>query len=273
MRKEMVTFIALILLVTSLVTGILFLNSKREIAALKRASAQPSAPTPATAEKKVAKLPILRTYVSPIALPAPKLKGTTSVEEALQIRRSRREFATKPVTLPQLSQMLWAAQGITVPGTNKRTAPSAREVYPYTVYVVVRNVTGLAPGLYEYLPKEQALGDMKLAGAITAFDASGVEAGAKKAPVTLLLAAAFDKGLEALKAGAVSSTYLEGGHIGENLYLEAESLKLAMVVMGGGTQAAHDAMKLDPAETVVYVIPFGLRAPASTATPTPKGTE
>lgn len=266
MHKGVISIFTLLFLGTTIVLGILLLNSKRELLS----KGLQGLPALVQKETKTAKLPVPRTYASVISLPAPKLRGTMSVEEALQVRRTRRTFADKPVSLAQLSQMLWSAQGITVPGTEKRTAPSAREIYPYTVYVVVRNVTGLTPGLYEYLPAKNALGDMKLTGTLAAFDASEVEAGAKKAPVTLLLAAAFDKGLDKMPSGTGPSFYLEGGHIAENLYLEAESLKLALVVMGGGTQAAHDAMKLDPADTVVYVIPFGQRAPEPAPTPAPK---
>jgi nitroreductase len=112
---------------------------------------------------------------------------------------------------------------------------------------------------------------MKLAGALTAFDASGVEAGAKTAPVTVLLSADFNKGKAKMAAGTESSTYLEGGHIGENMYLEAESLKLSLVVMGGGLDAAHEALQIDPAEKIVYIIPVGQRAPDATPTPVAKG--
>lgn len=263
MRKGIISIFTVFFLATTVILGILLLNAKRQ---------QLAAIIPAIQKEEVkeAKLPAPRSYAAVVKLPAPKTRGTMSVEEALQSRRTARAYLNKPVSLAQLSQMLWAAQGITIPNTDFRTAPSAFNIYPYTVYVVVRNVTGLTPGLYEYLPKQQALGDMKLTGALDAFDASGVEAGAKKSPVVILLAAAFDKGLAKMPAGTEASTYLEGGHIGENLYLQAESLNLGMVVMGGGTQAAHDAMKLDAAEKVVYVIPFGYPAPTPSPTPTAK---
>ncbi len=234
------------------------LNQQRQLLRVTREKTTTSV-IPTATDKKIT-LPAVRTYATTIALPAPKLKGTLSVEEALFTRRSRREFAETPLTQAQLSLLLWSAQGITDAPTGKRTAPSAYNVYPFTVYVVVRNVTGITPGLYEYLPATHALGDMKLANAGDVLNSGeGVEALAKKTPVVIVLSAALDKGVEKLKGGALTSAYLEGGHIGENLYLEAESLKLATVVTGGGTKGAHDALKLDPAETVVYVVPVGNR--------------
>lgn len=261
MKKELTSFFAVFFLGLCVVLGILMLNQQRQLLRVTREATA----TPATVTKKLA-LPAPRAYATTIALPAPKLKGSLSVEEALFTRRSRREFAETALTQAQLSSLLWSAQGITDAPTGKRTAPSAYNVYPFTVYVVVRNVTGITPGLYEYLPATHALGNMNLANAGDVFNAGeGVEALAKKTPVVIVLSAALDKGVEKLKGGALTSAYLEGGHIGENLYLEAESLKLATVVTGGGTQGAHDALKLDPAETVVYVVPVGNRVPEKKA--------
>ena len=84
-----------------------------------------------------------------IELPAPATKGTVSVEEALQNRRSTRKFANRSLELAQISQLLWAADGITSP-QGKRTAPSGKATYPMELYLVAgeRGVTSLAPGLY-----------------------------------------------------------------------------------------------------------------------------
>lgn len=259
MRKELTTFLVVLLLIICTVLGILLLNAKRQIFQLSTTTPK-VAQTADQAPKKEIVLPTARTYTTVIPLPTPKLKGTVSVEQAIAERRSQRAYKDEPMTMQQLSQMLWAGQGITEPKTGKRTAPSAFEVYPYTMYVLVRNVIGLQPGLYEYLPTQHALGDMKLADANTLLNNSGIEAVAKNSPVVVLLSAALDKGVAKLKTGAVPSAYLEGGHIGQNMYLEAQSLQLGMVVTGGVGTAAK-ALQLDPAETVVYVIPMGVPAP------------
>ena len=93
-----------------------------------------------------------------IKLPAPVTKGTMSVEEALQNRRSFRLFANRALELAQISQLLWAADGINNP-QGKRTAPSGRAAYPIDLYLVAgeRGVTGLAPGIYHYNVAGQAL--------------------------------------------------------------------------------------------------------------------
>lgn len=262
MRKDLVSFFAVLLLVISIVFGVLLITAKRELLASKKILVPPTQPAGTTMEVKV---PAPRSYQNPIALPAPRLKGDVSVEEAIVSRRSKRTFLDKPLSLSQVGQLLWAAQGVTDP-SGKRTAPSAREAYPYTVYVMVRNVTGLKPGFYEYLPKTHALGDMNFPNAPVDFNNAGVEETAKASPIVLVLTAAFGKNADKFPAGTTSSYYLEGGHIGQNLYLQVESLKLGMVVQGGVGKVS-EAFKIDPAEKTVYVIPMGYPAPAATPSP------
>ena len=97
----------------------------------------------------------LKTVVSAglIALPTPKTSGTMSVEEAISKRRSMRDYSEQPLTLRELSQILWAAQGITDPGRKLRSAPSAGATYPIEIYIVtgVNGVEGLEPGVYRYV--------------------------------------------------------------------------------------------------------------------------
>ena len=86
-----------------------------------------------------------------IRLPRPLIDGTTSVEKALRQRRSIRQYKNQAIALSDLSQILWAAQGMTGSG-GRRTTPSAGALYPIDVYVVVGAVSGLADGTYAYHP-------------------------------------------------------------------------------------------------------------------------
>ena len=97
-----------------------------------------------------------RDCTAQITLPKPAQSGDVSVESALASRRSLRQFSDSAVTLQQLSQLLWAAQGLTSSRGN-RTAPSAGGLYPLEVYLVVENVSGLAAGTYRYHPKGHRL--------------------------------------------------------------------------------------------------------------------
>ena len=85
-----------------------------------------------------------------IALPTPRLKGTLTLEEALAKRRSVREFTAEQLSLEEIGQLLWAAQGITHPA-GYRTAPSAGALYPLEVYVTTPE------GVYHYDPQGHRL--------------------------------------------------------------------------------------------------------------------
>jgi nitroreductase len=87
-------------------------------------------------------------------LPLPETDGNISVEQALANRRSHRNFQDKAISAGQLSQILWAAYGVTLPMPNPalrgglRTAPSAGAMYPLEIYVIAGNVEGIEPGVY-----------------------------------------------------------------------------------------------------------------------------
>jgi nitroreductase len=69
-----------------------------------------------------------------ITLPPPQLKGRSTLEETIAKRRSVRAYRAEALTLSQLSQILWAAQGLTG-GETLKTAPSAGATYPLEIFV------------------------------------------------------------------------------------------------------------------------------------------
>lgn len=259
-RKELLSFALLLMIGVSTVLTVLYVQAKRDNFAAGPAvdsSQQAAAPSPTLYPTSAP-----RSYTNAIELPKPSLKGALSVEAALQERRTKRTYTSEPVKLADLSQMLWAGQGITVPGTEKRTAPSARESYPMTLFVAVKRVEGLQPGLYEYLPKTHSLGLMKAGDIDPALKEAGVQEGAQSAPVAVLISAAIGNYQVKTKSTTTSATYLEAGHIGQNMYLQAESIDLGIVVMAGfDSQKVGKALELGAGETVEYVVPMGYPAP------------
>ena len=95
-----------------------------------------------------------------IRLPEPSYTGNLSVEEALSQRRSIRAYSGENLTINDVSQLLWAAQGITSAGGG-RTAPSAGALYPLELYLVVGDVEGIDKGVYKYIPEEHELEKVK----------------------------------------------------------------------------------------------------------------
>ena len=153
-------------------------------------------------------------------LPPPRHDSEVSVEKALLERRSIRSYQEEPLTLKELSQILWAAQGITEPKRGLRAAPSPRAAYLLEVYVLPGNVTNLPPGVYKYQPQGHALikiadGDKKA----ELFKAVG-QAPIKNAPAVLVFSGLSEK------AQRPAWMYLEAGHAAQNVYLQAVSLKM-----------------------------------------------
>lgn len=187
-----------------------------------------------------------------IRLPEPKYDGEISVEKALLERRSIREYKEDSLTLAEVSQILWAAQGITDPKTGHRTAPSAMASYLLNVYLLPGKVIDLPPGLYQYQPDHHELakmadGDMKS----KLFEAAGQQP-IKNAPAALIIA-----GLTA-KSKSPSWIYLEAGHAAQNVYLQGVSLNIGTVVMAGFKEdAVKKALNLPTGETVIYIMPLG----------------
>ncbi|MBW2072643.1 MAG: SagB/ThcOx family dehydrogenase, partial [Deltaproteobacteria bacterium] len=92
------------------------------------------------------------------SLPQPSYKGSLSVEQALKARRTQRSFQSRPLALEQLSQILWAAYGVTkkIAGHYLKTAPSAGALYPLDIYAVIgkKGVRELIAGVYHFLPRD-----------------------------------------------------------------------------------------------------------------------
>ena len=186
-------------------------------------------------------------------LPAPQVRGTLTVEEALAQRRSVREFAAAPLSLAELGQLLWAAQGITeLP--NARTAPSAGGLYPLEVYAVT------VDGVFHYDPHGHRL-TMQIAGNVQpALTTAALEQDpVRNAPVVIVIAAVSSR--TTAKYGEARGTryvLLEAGHAAQNILLQAVALQLSAVPIGAfDDERVRTTLALAPDEQPLYLIPVG----------------
>jgi SagB-type dehydrogenase family enzyme len=193
-----------------------------------------------------------------VALPAPRTHGTTSLEEALARRRSVREFAARGLSLAELSQLLWAAQGITSRGGG-RAAPSAGALYPLEVYVVAGSVDGLPHGVYRYVPSRHELvsvasGDRRAALAAAALGQRWFE----NAPAIVAFAAVYARTTGKYRERGERYVHFDVGHASENLLLEAVALGLGTTVVAAFDDArVREVMELRASEEPLEIVPVG----------------
>lgn len=205
------------------------------------------------------KMPARQAVGEVIQLPEPVKKGIVSVEEALSKRRSRREYSDKPLTVEQLSQLLWAAQGINERFGGKRTAPSAGATYPLETYAVVGRVDGLTAGIYRYQPRDHALelilpGDVRESLSAAALNQQWIA----DAPVSLVFSAVYERTTETYGQRGMQYVHMEAGHVAQNVYLQAEALGLGTVVVGAFDDLSiMELIGLIPGERALYILPVG----------------
>ena len=186
------------------------------------------------------------------------MEGGVTIEQGLHRRRSVREFREAPLRLEELSQLLWAAQGITH-RQGFRTAPSAGALFPLEVYVVAGKVHGLPPGLLRYVPSLHVLerladGDRRLVLARAALDQPVVA----HAPATLALCAFYERVTDRYGQRGIRYVHMEAGHAAQNVYLQALSLQVGTVVLGAfDDDRVRDVLALAPREQPLYLMPVG----------------
>ncbi len=191
-------------------------------------------------------------------LPEPRYDSDVSIEQALLQRRSIRSYTGEPLTLQEISQLLWAAQGVTSP-RGFRTAPSAGALYPLQVYLLAGDVQDLASGVYQYWPDQHQLvkvidGDKRT----ELCDAALMQSCVKDGAVVLVFTGVYERTISKYGDRGIRYVHIEVGHAAENLCLQTTAMGLGAVTVG----AFHDEqvaklLNLPPDEHPLYIIPVG----------------
>ena len=184
-----------------------------------------------------------------------------SLEEAIARRRSVRDFSRQPITQSQLSQVLWAAQGMTNTPWRFRTVPSAGATYPLEVFIACgRNtIEGIDEGIYHYQANNHTLvshqtGDVRLELARAALDQELIY----QAPVDIVFCALYDRTSRRYGGRAERYVHIEVGHAGQNIYLQATALGLATVAIGAfHDEEVREVLKLERQYRPLYIMPVG----------------
>lgn len=187
-----------------------------------------------------------------VPLPDPRTTGKLSLEEAIRRRRSIREFRPQVLTQDELSQLLWAAQGITGE-QGYRAAPSAGAFYPLETYVLTQ------AGLDHYEVESHALnrrveGDLRAPVRAVSFDQACVTS----APVVFVFTAVYERTCREYGGRGRMYVHMDVGHAAQNLLLQAETLGLAGVpVAAFDPEALSRILALPDDEEPVYLVPIG----------------
>jgi len=203
-----------------------------------------------------------------VYLPLPRKITNMSVEEAILLRRSIRDYTSDPIRLEYLAMILWAAYGITKPRWGFRASPSAGATYPLEVYVVIgekgvliREGEYLKPGVYKYDVHRHLLilvkpGDVRRDLATAALGQEWVE----NAPVNLVICAVFERTTTHYgERGRVRYVPMEVGHLGQNVYLMATALGYGVVVVGAFyDDKVQVVINARSEEIPMYIIPIGV---------------
>lgn len=193
-----------------------------------------------------------------ITLPAPHLVSDFSVEQAIHERRSVREFSNKPLSLAEVSQLLWSAQG-TTDNKGHRAAPSAGALYPLVLYLVVGNVTGLEPGVYQYSSDGHKIHRVKEGDRRAELVEAALQQDWMEESAALLVFSAIEK-KTSWKYGqrGIRYIHIEVGHSAQNVFLQAQSLGLSAAVVGAFDDSrVKTVLNLSAAEQVLYMMPVG----------------
>ena len=198
-------------------------------------------------------------------LPKPGLTGKMSVEAGMLKKKSVRHYSKEPLTLEQISQLLWAANGVlpvdAMSGATAKTVPSAGGIYPLEIFLLTGNQTvkGLPAGVFQYNSFNNSLlqiseSDSRAALAQAALSQMWLAA----APAVVVIGAAFAKTTAKYGNRGIQYVFMESGASNQNLYLQAEALGLRVGTVGAfDDNAVSSVMKIPAGVSPLLIVPVG----------------
>lgn len=193
-----------------------------------------------------------------IKLPEPAYEGGVSIETALYKRKSVRSYTNGPLSLSEISQILWAAQGITR-RNGRRTSPSAGALYPLEIYLTTGHVQELSKGVYKYRPQGHEL--IKVSEGDKRSDLRAAALGQnciKEGSMDIVLAAVYERTARKYGNRAERYVHMEVGHAAQNIYLQAVALGLGTVTIGAfDDQRVKKVLMMEANEYPLCIMPIG----------------
>jgi SagB-type dehydrogenase family enzyme len=207
----------------------------------------------------------------PIPLPSPQdvALGHVDLRQMIEQRVSLRKYGPDPLSLDELSFLLWCTQGVkqVLPRPSTlRTVPSAGARHAFETYVLANRVTGLEAGLYRFLALEHQLAPLNLSPGITdqITEACWRQEQVRQSAATFAWVAVLDRMYWRYDERSVRYLHLDAGHVCQNLYLAAESIGCGVCAIAAFyDEPLNEALGLDGVEQfVIYLGSVGRKTTA-----------
>jgi SagB-type dehydrogenase family enzyme len=184
----------------------------------------------------------------------PKTTGFVSVEEAISKRRSIRTFKKIVLSEANISQILWAAQGITDSNMKFRSAPSAGATYPLDTYLFT------SEGVYLYLPEEHAIKKLSVEDKRAKLSKAALnQSFIADAPLVILFVSVPERITKRYGTRGEQYINIEAGHATQNIHLQAVALGLHSVPIGAFIdEQVAEIINLPHGYKPLYIIPVGM---------------
>lgn len=194
-----------------------------------------------------------------LTLPDARVSGHISIEETLEKRRSIRNYSDTPLTLEEIGQLAWSAQGITESGRGFRTAPSAGATFPIEIYFFITGLNETPDGIYHYDPQYHSLTMIKRGDRRNDLHQSALFQDAIiSAPVSMVISGVLQRTQQRYGDRALRYVHMEAGHVSQNVYLQATALDVGTVVIGAfNDDGVSKVMGFHDGEYPLYIMPLG----------------
>jgi SagB-type dehydrogenase family enzyme len=203
-----------------------------------------------------------------IDLPRPETVqvATVDLRQAIEARRSLRRYSQAPLSLAELSFLLWCTQGVKEVADRAvtlRTVPSAGARHAFETYLLINNVDGLAPGVYRFLALEHKLIEVDLNPSIADLitEACWRQQFVRASAVTFIWTAVAYRMTWRYGQRGYRYLHLDAGHVCQNLYLAAEAVHCGVCAIAAfNDEAINELLELDGEEQfVIYLATLGKR--------------
>ncbi len=198
---------------------------------------------------------------STISLPEPRTRES-DLAQAIFNRRSVRSFSDETISNTDVSDILWSTIGITVDGISgaTRAAPSAGATNPLMIYLFVRDVEGLDPGVYRYHNTDHTLEVISTEDRTAELRRAALNQFAiTRAQANIVIAADYEKTMDRYAIRGITYVHIEAGHAAQNAMLIAESLGLGSVVIGAFSDGMVQELLESRVAAPLLIIPIGSR--------------